>query len=247
MDKELVRQYKLALVEKNTLVLVEVIDGQNLSSGPVTHETSHKMLPLVPTPTRSFLMSFHPQEIMSSLDCLGLFYIIHEWINIRGIFILKHHNMRSWNVKPSLETCKIWNNRETLVVQKSLGAPSLCSLEQKLSWKLPQKEMHFLFMFFLHQMLNHVHMKFFLNTKNSKMCLEKKMQTPCPNINCTIDLMKGTQLPFGPIYFVTRWTCNASWIHQWKPQEGIHLTFQVFSWCPNLVYQEEGWLLLNVC
>ncbi len=31
--------YKLALVEKNTLMLIEVIDGQNLSLGPVTHET----------------------------------------------------------------------------------------------------------------------------------------------------------------------------------------------------------------
>jgi hypothetical protein len=39
MDKELVRQYKLALVEKNTLVLVEVINGQSLLLGPVTHET----------------------------------------------------------------------------------------------------------------------------------------------------------------------------------------------------------------
>jgi hypothetical protein len=32
-------QYKLDLVEKSTPVPVEVIDGQNLSSWPVTHET----------------------------------------------------------------------------------------------------------------------------------------------------------------------------------------------------------------
>jgi hypothetical protein len=39
MDNELVQQYKLVLVEKGTLVPVEVVDGQNLSSGPITHET----------------------------------------------------------------------------------------------------------------------------------------------------------------------------------------------------------------
>jgi hypothetical protein len=95
MDKGLVWQYKLALVEKSTLVLVEVIDVWNFSLKLVTHKTKPlKMLPLVPTLTRLFSMSFHPQEILSSSDCLGLFYIIHEWISIRGIFISKHHNMR---------------------------------------------------------------------------------------------------------------------------------------------------------
>ncbi len=39
MDKELVQQYKLALVEKNALVSVEVIDGRSLSLRPITHET----------------------------------------------------------------------------------------------------------------------------------------------------------------------------------------------------------------
>jgi hypothetical protein len=37
MDMEVVQQYKLALMEKSTLVSAEVIDGQNLSL--VTHET----------------------------------------------------------------------------------------------------------------------------------------------------------------------------------------------------------------
>ncbi len=39
MDKELVRQYKLVLVEKSILVLVEVINGWSFSPGLVTHET----------------------------------------------------------------------------------------------------------------------------------------------------------------------------------------------------------------
>jgi hypothetical protein len=38
MDKELVPQYKLVLMGKNTPMLVEVIDGRNLSSRPITHE-----------------------------------------------------------------------------------------------------------------------------------------------------------------------------------------------------------------
>jgi hypothetical protein len=37
--KNLVRQYKLAVVEKNTQMLIEVIHGWSLSSGPITHET----------------------------------------------------------------------------------------------------------------------------------------------------------------------------------------------------------------
>jgi hypothetical protein len=135
-------------------------------------------------------MSFHPQNIMLSLDCLGLFYIIHEWINIQGIFILKHHNTRPWSVKPLSKACKIWSNRDNLVVQEGLGAPSLCSLEQKLSWRLPWEEMHFLFMFFLHKMLNHVCMKFLPNTKNSRMCLRIKMWTNYWNIdNTTVPLI----------------------------------------------------------
>jgi hypothetical protein len=39
MDKEFVQQYKSVLVEKNTPLSVEVIDGWNLSSRPITHET----------------------------------------------------------------------------------------------------------------------------------------------------------------------------------------------------------------
>ncbi len=68
---------------------------------------NHYMLPVVPTLTMLFSMSFHFKEILSSLDSLVLFYIIHEWIGIHGVFILKHHNTRPWSVKPSSETCKI--------------------------------------------------------------------------------------------------------------------------------------------
>ncbi len=63
--------------------------------------------------------------------------------------------------------------------------------------------MHFLFTLFLHQILNHVHMKFLPCTKNSRMCLRRKNVDTLPKhqpYDCAIDLMKGAQLPFGPIY-----------------------------------------------
>jgi hypothetical protein len=106
-------------------------------------------------------------------------------------------------VKPSLETWNFWSNREALVVQEGLGAPSLCSLEQKLSWKLSREEMDSWFTFFFHQMLNHVHVTFLLGTKNSRMCLRRKNAYTLPKhqpYNCTIDLVEGVQLPFEPIY-----------------------------------------------
>jgi hypothetical protein len=70
-----------------------------------------------------------------------------------------------------------------LMVQEVLGALNLNLLEQNSSWKLPKEEMHFLFMLFSHKMLNHIHMKFLLNTKNLKMCLRREMWTPCTNID----------------------------------------------------------------
>jgi hypothetical protein len=89
------------------------------------------------------------------------------------------------------------------MVQEGLSAPSLCLLKQKPSWRLLRKKMHVLFMFFPHQMLNHVHMRFLLSTKNSKMCLRKKMRTLGPNINhmtIPFDFYEGVQPPFKPIY-----------------------------------------------
>jgi hypothetical protein len=44
INKELVRQHNLVLVEKVTPMAVEVINGQNLSLGLVTHETKALMV-----------------------------------------------------------------------------------------------------------------------------------------------------------------------------------------------------------
>jgi hypothetical protein len=59
MYKKLVQQYKLALMENNTPMLIEVIDGQSLSLGPITHGTKPLDVAIGPTPTRLFSMSFH--------------------------------------------------------------------------------------------------------------------------------------------------------------------------------------------
>jgi hypothetical protein len=39
VNKKLVQHYKLDLLKKSTLVLIEVIDGHSFSLGPITHET----------------------------------------------------------------------------------------------------------------------------------------------------------------------------------------------------------------
>jgi len=54
IDKKMVQQYKLVLVENNALVSIEVINGWNLSLKPVTHET--KILDLT--------ISFHTNKVL---------------------------------------------------------------------------------------------------------------------------------------------------------------------------------------
>jgi len=52
-------------------------------------------------------------------------------------------------------------------------------------------------------MLGHINLKSLLNTKSTKMCLEKKNVDTLPkqrSYYCTIDFKKGVQPPFGPIY-----------------------------------------------
>jgi hypothetical protein len=73
INKELVQQYKLAIVENNTLVLVEVINGQNFSSGLVTYET--KALDIT--------IGFHTNKVVfnvisfpKNLVIIGLFWFV---------------------------------------------------------------------------------------------------------------------------------------------------------------------------
>jgi hypothetical protein len=105
INKKLVQQYKLALVEKSTLVLIEVIDGHSLSLGPIAHETK----------ALNVTIGFHINKIVFNvisfirniviIGFFGLLYIIYKWINIQRVFTLKHQSMRSWNLKPLLEEC----------------------------------------------------------------------------------------------------------------------------------------------
>jgi hypothetical protein len=58
IDKELIQQHhNLTLVENATLVVVEVINGQNLSLGPVTHETKVLMVTIGSHSSKLFSMS----------------------------------------------------------------------------------------------------------------------------------------------------------------------------------------------
>jgi hypothetical protein len=69
-------------MENNTLVPVEVINGQSLSSRLVTHETKPIDV-TIGSHTSKVVFNVVPfSKLLSSLNCLGLFYIIHKWINM---------------------------------------------------------------------------------------------------------------------------------------------------------------------
>jgi hypothetical protein len=73
MHKELVQQYKLVLVEKNTLVPIEVIDGRSLSLGLVTHETK----PLnVTIGSHTSKVVFNVISSPRNLVIIGLFWLV---------------------------------------------------------------------------------------------------------------------------------------------------------------------------
>jgi len=73
MHKELVQQYKLVLVEKNTLVPIEVIDGRSLSLGLVTHETK----PLnVTIGSHTSKVIFNVISSPRNLVIIGLFWLV---------------------------------------------------------------------------------------------------------------------------------------------------------------------------
>jgi hypothetical protein len=87
-------------------------------------------------------------------------------------------------------------------------------------------------MLFPNQMLNHIHIKFLPSINNSRICLKKEMWTPCLNINHMIAPLvswKEYNLHSDPFIICYKTNYNASWIPWWKPQEGVHLTFEVFS------------------
>ncbi len=117
-----------------------------------------------------------------------------------------------------------------LMVQEGLSAPNLCLLEQNSSWKLPKEEMHFLFMFFLHQMLNHIHIQFFPNTKNLKMCLRREMWTPCTNIDHMIApliLWKEHNFHLDPSIICHKSNLQCFVNTLMKASRRVHLTIQV--------------------
>jgi len=69
-------------MKKNTPMLIEVIDSQNFSLGPTTHETK----------TLDFTFGFHTNKVvfnvissLRNLVIIGLFWFVlynHKWISI---------------------------------------------------------------------------------------------------------------------------------------------------------------------
>jgi hypothetical protein len=101
IDKELVQQHKMIFVKKNTLVLVEVIDGRSLFLGHVMHET--KVLDIT-IRTHTSKVAFN--VISSPLGYNGSFCITFKWIGIQLILILiylkkEHQIVRSLHAKTS--------------------------------------------------------------------------------------------------------------------------------------------------
>jgi len=84
INKKLVQQYKLALVEKNTLVLIKVIDGHSLSLGPIAHETK----------ALNVTIGFHISKVV-----FNVISFIRNIIII-GLFWLALYNLRmDWHTK----------------------------------------------------------------------------------------------------------------------------------------------------
>jgi len=152
-------------------------------------------------------------------------------------------------VKPSSETCKIWSSKKTSVVQKGLGAPSLCSLEQKISWKLPWKEMHSDLHYSFTRCWTTFRWFFFLVSRIQGCVLKKCEHIAQTSTICLHHWSCGRSIT--PIQthlqFVTKQICNISRIHWWKPRETIHSTFQISSLCPILfVEKKDGSLRMCV-
>ncbi len=140
-------------------------------------------LPLGHILTRLCSMSFHPQRTQSSLGYLSSFCIIHKWIGIQKVSILKHPSKSFWIVRPlskawlvkhmnmyvmcpkmnwvMLNVCQI---SKTLLLHKNPSFPSRCLWKQGHSCMVQRKGIHYLFMHFLQQLSSH-NMKSPLNTK----------------------------------------------------------------------------------
>jgi hypothetical protein len=76
-------------------------------------------------------------------------------------------------------------HKEDLDGTKRPWSTKLLFVGAKVFMKVATKGDAFLFMFFLHQMLTHVHIKFLPSTKNLNMRLKKEIRTPCPSIDHT--------------------------------------------------------------
>jgi hypothetical protein len=83
----------LALVEKNTPMLIEVIDNQSFSVGPITHEIEALDVTIG---FQTNKVVFNIISFLKNLVIIGLSWLtLHNpRVVTQGVFTLKHHNMR---------------------------------------------------------------------------------------------------------------------------------------------------------
>jgi hypothetical protein len=144
VNKELVQQHKLALVKKVALVEDEAIDDHSFFSRLVTHET--KALEItIGSHSSKVMFNVVMSKTQSSLGYFSSFSIIHMWINIQKVSILKHPSKNLWIVRPLSQAwlvkhmnlyvkCskKIWVRlninqiSKTLLVHKNPSFPNHC-------------------------------------------------------------------------------------------------------------------------
>jgi hypothetical protein len=98
----------MALMEKNTRVLVKVIDGQKISSRPITHETK----PLdVTIGSHTSKVIFNVISSLRNHVIIGLPWVVLHNLQVdyhtRSFHFETPQHTRSWNVKLSSKACKI--------------------------------------------------------------------------------------------------------------------------------------------
>jgi len=99
-------------------------------------------------------------------------------------------------------------------------------------------------------MLNHFVTRFLPNIRNSRTCLKIRTLTPYQNIIqmiAPLTLKKEHNLHLGRSTTWHKTNLQLFVNTLMKPSEGVHLTFQVSSWCLILVCQKERWIFMNVC
>ncbi len=80
IDKGLVWQYNLALVEKMTPVAIKMIDGWNLSSRPITHETNALII-IIGSHSSTIVFNVIPSSTNPIIIGLSWLVLLNPWVD----------------------------------------------------------------------------------------------------------------------------------------------------------------------